>query len=300
MLKIYTRSQQLAILAAQLLTQQANRDPRDEEGERALLSFFLACGVELVPTQDSLVRSYAPTFDQLKQIGALAPESLPRLPQFPAQFSPPLAFAAAGMTVVEASLPGTDYRTFTLREIEEVRGIEGGAVVLRVGISWYDQYGKQTTAKGLPMKNRTPYQVLESVTPEVYDQIERRELLHSLTGYTISMKGYAALADFPLEALRVVAILAERPQGALLLGSLPALFDLCMTTTSVSVGAFEKIEDAFPGAFYELEHLVDAVEDGCAALAELTGLPAEHLLLMLLETVCQRQGEIAQDSFSGC
>jgi hypothetical protein len=291
MQKIYTRNQQLAILAAQLLTQQANQDPRDEEGERALGGFFQACGVELLPEQDTLPRRYAPTFDQLKQVGVLAPESLPQLPQFPAQFSPPLAFAAAGMTVVEASLPGKAYRTFTLREIEEIRSMQGGGVVLRVGHSWYNQEGKQTTVQGLPIKNRTPYQVLEPATPEVYDQIERRDLLYSLTGYTILMEGYAKLADLPLEALRVVATLVEHPQGALLLGSLPSLFDLCMTTAPVSAGAFEKIEDDYPDAFSRMEHLVDAVEDGCAALASSTGLPAGQILLMLLETVCQRQGE---------
>ena len=63
--------------------------------------------------------------------------------------------------------------------------------------------------------------------------------------------------------MRVVAALVERSQGALLLGSLPALFGLCMTTAPISDAAFEQIEDDHPNAFHEMERLVDAVEDGC-------------------------------------
>lgn len=280
----YTRSQQLAVLAAQLLTGLANQEPRDEAGEQALFGFFQSCGVEPVPERGDLFQVYALTREQLKRIGAVPPQRLPHLPQFPAQFSPPLAYAAVGMAVASVYAAG-NYKTYTLGEVDEVRYPQGGGAVMRVGTSWYNQEGTPTTAKGAPKKNA--YEALEPVTPTVWEQLERQEALQRLTGHAMAAYGRGMLAGLPLGALRAMIALAERPQGALLLESLPCLFQVFLNTPPVPDAAFEAI-DMDASASDAMGRLADAIEDGCAALARATGFPTEQVVLMLLETICQR------------
>jgi hypothetical protein len=280
----YTRSQQLAVLAAQRLAELVNQEPRDQSGEQPLREFFLACGVEPVPNEGELFQGYALTREQLRLIGEIPPERLPQLPDCPAQFSPLLACAAVGMVVVRAYTAGPG-KAYTLGEVDEVRPLPGGGTVLRVGSSWFNQEGTATTAKGTPKHNT--FEALEPVTPAVWEQLERQESFQKLTGYNLGAYSRGLLAGLPLGALRAMVALAEHPQSAVLLESLPNLFQLFLDTPPVSGAAFEAV-DEHSVASDAMGRLTDAIEDGCAALAQATGLPGEQVVLMLFETVCQR------------